>query len=124
MSEPPSKRRRMDASLRSFIEYSEDSHFPIQNLPFGIFRPAAGAPARPGVAIGDQVRPRWRGYCSAIRVAHACAVLQVLDLSVLADAGLFTDFDASVFSKVPVLAGCGCARAAPSHQPRWPGSRP
>jgi fumarylacetoacetase len=28
--------------------------FPIQNLPFGIFSPAGGAP-RPGVAIGDRI---------------------------------------------------------------------
>ena len=29
--------------------------FPIQNLPFGVFRPAAGLPPRVGVAIGDQI---------------------------------------------------------------------
>jgi fumarylacetoacetase len=36
------------------MEVAPDSHFPIQNLPFGIFKPAAG-PARVGVAIGDFV---------------------------------------------------------------------
>jgi fumarylacetoacetase len=40
--------------LKSFIEASPDSYFPIQNLPFGIFRPAEGA-ARAGVAIGEYV---------------------------------------------------------------------
>src|SRR5947207_805337 len=38
--------------LRSFIEVSPDSHFPIQNLPFGVFQPKDGRP-RVGVAIGD-----------------------------------------------------------------------
>jgi fumarylacetoacetase len=40
--------------LRSFIDVSPDSHFPIQNLPFGIFQPKGGKP-RAGVAIGDLV---------------------------------------------------------------------
>src|SRR5437764_11187766 len=41
-------------SLKSFIDVSPDSHFPIQNLPFGIFQPKGGKP-RPGVAIGDLI---------------------------------------------------------------------
>ena len=40
--------------MKSFIEVAPDSHFPIQNLPFGVFKPAQGA-ARVGVAIGDFV---------------------------------------------------------------------
>ena len=40
--------------LRSFIDVPPESHFPIQNLPYGIFRPRNGS-ARVGVAIGDQV---------------------------------------------------------------------
>jgi fumarylacetoacetase len=44
----------MPAALNPFIEVAPDSHFPIQNLPFGVFKPAQGA-ARVGVAIGDQV---------------------------------------------------------------------
>jgi fumarylacetoacetase len=40
--------------LKSFIEVPADSHFPIQNLPFGIFQPREGKP-RVGVAIGDLV---------------------------------------------------------------------
>lgn len=39
--------------LKSFIEVSSDSHFPIQNLPFGVFRPDKSKPARVGVAIGS-----------------------------------------------------------------------
>ncbi len=40
--------------LTSFIEVAPESHFPIQNLPFGVFRPRNGVP-RVGVAIGDYV---------------------------------------------------------------------
>ncbi|KAE7995291.1 hypothetical protein FH972_000109 [Carpinus fangiana] len=54
-------------ALKSFIEVHPDSHFPIQNLPYGVFRPVPGSAARPGVAIGDYV----------------------LDLSEIASAGLF-----------------------------------
>lgn len=58
--------------LRSFVEVSADSHFPLENLPFGVFRPKSDTaghapPPRPGVAIGDFV----------------------LDLSAVASAGLF-----------------------------------
>src|SRR6476619_6342187 len=40
--------------MKSVIEVAPDSHFSIQNLPFGIFKPGEGA-ARVGVAIGDLV---------------------------------------------------------------------
>ncbi|KAJ0989745.1 hypothetical protein J5N97_008101 [Dioscorea zingiberensis] len=53
--------------LKSFVDVPRDSHFPLENLPFGVFRRGAGEPARPGVAIGDYV----------------------LDLAVIASAGLF-----------------------------------
>jgi len=56
----------LDTSLRSFIDVPADSHFPIHNLPYGVFRPTSGAGPRIGIAIGDRV----------------------LDLSVLADRGL------------------------------------
>ena len=46
--------RTHDPSLRSWIPVAADSDFPIQNLPFGVFRPP-GSTARIGVAIGDQV---------------------------------------------------------------------
>jgi fumarylacetoacetase len=44
----------MPAPSRSFIEVSPESHFPIQNLPYGIFRPNDGR-VRAGVAIGDLI---------------------------------------------------------------------
>ncbi|MEP7077991.1 MAG: fumarylacetoacetase [Chthoniobacterales bacterium] len=53
-------------ALESFIPVERDSHFPLENLPFGIFRPRQ-EPARAGVAIGEFV----------------------LDLSVLAELGYF-----------------------------------
>jgi fumarylacetoacetase len=41
--------------LRSFIEVSPESHFPIQNLPYGVFRPWRAEVPRVGVAIGEMV---------------------------------------------------------------------
>lgn len=61
MSTPPA------SILRSFIDVSPESHFPIQNLPYGGFRRKSGGQTRLGVAIGDYV----------------------LDLSVVEDAGFF-----------------------------------
>ena len=40
--------------LRSFIEIAKDSHFPLENLPFGVFQPKEGKP-RVGVAIDDLI---------------------------------------------------------------------
>ncbi|KAL8461563.1 hypothetical protein ACS0TY_032882 [Phlomoides rotata] len=54
-------------ALKSFIDVHPDSHFPIQNLPYGVFKSEPGTEPRPGVAIGDYV----------------------LDLSAVASAGLF-----------------------------------
>ncbi|XWS19329.1 hypothetical protein CRYUN_Cryun31cG0005900 [Craigia yunnanensis] len=42
-------------ALKSFIQVHPDSHFPIQNLPYGAFKPQPTAPARLAVAIGDYV---------------------------------------------------------------------
>ena len=55
-----------DPSLRSFVPTTPDGPFPIQNLPFGVFRRPDRPSPRIGVAIGD----------------HA------LDLAELANAGL------------------------------------
>src|SRR5947199_3118226 len=41
-------------ALKSFINVPRDSHFPLENLPFGVFKPREG-PARIGVALGDDV---------------------------------------------------------------------
>src|SRR5213593_3822163 len=40
--------------LESFIDVPADSHFPLENLPFGIFQPKDGK-SRVGIAIGDLI---------------------------------------------------------------------
>jgi fumarylacetoacetase len=46
-----------DPSLRSWVESAnqKDIDFPIQNLPFGVFRTQSSTASRIGVAIGDQI---------------------------------------------------------------------
>jgi len=69
----------MSKPLLSFVDVSPESHFPLQNLPYGIFRPEDGK-ARPGVAIGDLV----------------------LDLAVLEESGFF---QAVNLGNRPIFAG-------------------
>lgn len=45
----------IDSSFRSFVDVPEDSHFPIQNLPYGIFSTDSNWVPRVAVAIGDFV---------------------------------------------------------------------
>jgi fumarylacetoacetase len=56
-----------DPRLRSFVAVPPESHFPIQNLPYGVFRHPDHDQPHIGVAIGEQV----------------------LDLAVLDEAGFF-----------------------------------
>jgi len=44
-----------DPRLRSFVPVDRDSHFSIQNLPFGVFTTPANYAPRAGVAIGSQI---------------------------------------------------------------------
>lgn len=44
-----------DPALRSWVPVAPESHFPIQNLPYGVFRRDRGGMKRIGVAIGDMV---------------------------------------------------------------------
>ncbi len=45
-----------DPALKSWVESAAGSDFPIQNLPFGVFRrKGTNEPFRGGVAIGDQI---------------------------------------------------------------------
>jgi fumarylacetoacetase len=53
--------------MKSFIDVSAESHFPIQNLPYGVFKTKSNPLQRVGVAIGEFV----------------------LDVSVLESAGMF-----------------------------------
>ncbi|MDB5284221.1 MAG: fumarylacetoacetase [Bacteroidota bacterium] len=70
--------RANDPKLKSWVDVKPGSDFPIQNLPFGIFKTSTGKPGA-AVAIGDFV----------------------LDLSLLSKAGLFNGikFEASVFEQ-------------------------
>ncbi len=44
-----------DPALKSFVEVPSDSHFPIQNLPYGIFSRGENDERHIGVAIGDYI---------------------------------------------------------------------
>lgn len=48
-----------DPKLRSFVPVDPASHFPIQNLPYGVFSGRDGLAPRVGVAIGDYVLDLW-----------------------------------------------------------------
>ena len=68
-----------DPARRSWVESANapDCDFPIQNLPFGVFRRGAGATPRVGVAIGDRFSTSPRRLPSfagvAAEAARACA---------------------------------------------------
>ncbi len=72
----------VDPSVKSFVPVDPDSHFPLQNLPYGVFSPTPRDEPRAGVRIGDQV----------------------LDLAVIQNSGLLdsADLPEGVFS-YPVL---------------------
>ena len=77
-----------DPARKSFIESANapDCDFPIQNLPYCVFRPAAAtsAPLRVGVAIGDQILdltaagPGFGGLAGEAAKAGAAPFLNVL----------------------------------------------
>ncbi len=79
--------------MKSFIDVAPDSHFPIQNLPFGIFKPSTGA-ARVGVAIGEFV----------------------LDLSVLEECGHFRSAE---FASAPVFSADALNAFLALGRPAW-----
>lgn len=45
----------MTSQLKSFIEVAQDSDFPIQNLPYGVFSTSSDSQHRIGVALGEWV---------------------------------------------------------------------
>ena len=63
-----------DPALKSWIEVDDNCDFPIQNLPFGIFKTQSSSP-RIGVAIGDQVLDlavlNKFGYLNNLRIDDA-----------------------------------------------------
>jgi len=76
-----------DVRLRSWVESanSPTGDFPVQNLPFGVFRPRGGVPTI-GVAIGDEIldlrqsgeRGLLDGLSSALRAATEASTLNPL----------------------------------------------
>ena len=40
---------------KSFIPVKPESHFPVQNLPYGIFKTGINTEPRAGIAIGDYI---------------------------------------------------------------------
>ncbi len=75
--------------LKSWVEVKADSDFPIQNLPFGIFK-TNQTPPRAGIAIG--------GF--------------VLDLKIIAEAGFFNSiqFDKTVLSQPELNSFIACGK--------------
>ncbi|MEW6742505.1 MAG: fumarylacetoacetase [Planctomycetota bacterium] len=86
-----------DPRLTSFVPVGPRSHFPIQNLPYGVFRPCAGGEPRVGVRIGDQV----------------------LDLALLSEAGLME------FPELPrqIFASDSLNRFLALGRPAWTAAR-
>ena len=85
-----------DPALHSWVESANtpDNGFPIQNLPYGVFREANGQKAfRVGVAIGDQV----------------------LDLGALAQSNPFTGPAAEALSACDASTLNGLMRLGPTH---------
>ncbi len=71
-----------DPSLKSWIEVNPNCDFPIQNLPFGIFKTQSSS-ARVGVAIGDQVLDlavlNKLGYFNNLKIGEAVFVNNFLN---------------------------------------------
>src|SRR5260221_8507531 len=79
------------ATARSWVASAEqhDTDFPLQNLPFGVFRATARAP-RPGIAIGDRI----------------------LDLAAVAEQGLLSDQAAALVHECTLDGALKPLRAA------------
>ena len=45
----------VDPAAKSFVPVAPESHFPLQNLPYGVFSPTERDEPRVGVRIGDHV---------------------------------------------------------------------
>ncbi len=71
-----------DPTLKSWIEVDENCDFPIQNLPFGIFKTQSSSP-RVGVAIGDQVLDlavlNKLGYLNNLKIDNSVFINQYLN---------------------------------------------
>ena len=63
----------MGSESQSFVEVDPKSHFPIQNLPYGIFKHSRAPQPRVGVAIGefvlDLAELEVRGFLPLVAIA-------------------------------------------------------
>ena len=93
----PNKRLKMSGPTSSFIPVPEDSHFPIQNIPFGVFRPSKDAAPRVATRVGDTV-----SACHWLVSTSACfhCAWQVVDLAELANMGYLTEELKTLFNQV------------------------
>jgi len=73
----------------SFVQVAPDHHFPIQNLPYGVFSTAENSKPRIGVALGDYV----------------------VDLNALSEKGLFSAQLSSVFREETLNSFMGKGKA-------------
>jgi fumarylacetoacetase len=75
------------SALRSWVQYSADTDFPIENIPFGVFRYTAASTPAPTAAADAPVI----AAAAAAQETHVATAIgdYVLDLHVLAQAGLF-----------------------------------
>ncbi|CAK9003276.1 Fumarylacetoacetase (FAA) (Beta-diketonase) (Fumarylacetoacetate hydrolase), partial [Durusdinium trenchii] len=77
-------------TMKSFVPVPDDSEFPLQNIPYGVFRPKSGGGPRVGTRVGDHV----------------------VDLGELHRAGVFSGFDSSCFEQARLNDFMGSGRAA------------
>mmetsp|Transcript_2174 Transcript_2174/g.5013 ORF Transcript_2174/g.5013 Transcript_2174/m.5013 type:complete len:448 (+) Transcript_2174:90-1433(+) len=93
--EPEAKRSRVEEEVKmagvSFVNVDPESHFSLQNLPYGVFSSMnVNTKPRVGIRIGDFV----------------------LDLEAIHEAGLFEGFDSSCFAEDSLNAFMGMGRPA------------
>lgn len=87
-----------DPSAESWIESANsDTDFPLQNLPFGVFRPKSEARARGGVAIGGQILDLGAAIAAGALSGDAA------DIARKADAATLNDFFAQGRARLRVL---------------------
>jgi len=72
MSESPLKKQKtMSTIMNSWVSYDEESHFPIQNLPYGVFAAKGAETDHIGVAIGNQVLDlHWAAGAGLLKGKH------------------------------------------------------
>ena len=80
----------IDFALRAFVPGAQESEFPLQNLPYGIFSTAAMPQPRVGVAIGSQILDLAAAAQAGWLHSVPAAALQQTTLNALAALGRAT----------------------------------